>query len=102
MYNIEAVFNELKEKWNNETFLCSNSETIYGNIHYKQIILLGDDVIPLILKDWETSDNHWFNALEKITNQNPINPKNRGIIKLMKKDWIDFLNNQPNLIYKKK
>lgn len=88
---LKLHFEQLKKNWNRETFLSSSSDDIYNNSNYQKIISLGKQVIPLILKDWETTDNHWFHALNMITGENPIKIEHRGQIKLMKKDWIEFL-----------
>lgn len=85
-------FNLLKENWLKETMLSSDPNEIYQNSNYQKIIALGDKAVPLIFEDWKNSNNHWFHALNTITGKNPVRPENRGRVKLMKKDWIDFLN----------
>lgn len=87
----KSYFEQLKINWLNETMFLSNSNEIYQNSNYQKIIGLGKKVIPLILEDWATTNNHWFHALSVITGVNPVKPEHRGRIKLMKKDWIDFI-----------
>lgn len=87
----EITYNDflsLTEKWNEETRIISNPSVIYANQNYLDIISIGTKAIPWILKDWETSDRHWFDALYKITGENPIQSINSGNIIKMKEDWI--------------
>ncbi len=88
---LKLHFDQLKKKWLDETMFYSNPNKIYQNPNYLKIISLGKGAIPLILEDWKTSNNHWFHALNVITGENPVKPENRGRIKLMKKDWIEFI-----------
>ncbi len=87
----KRYFEQLKQNWLKETMLSSNPNEICQNSNYQEIIALGKEAIPLILEDWETTNNHWFHALNVITGENPVKPEHRGRIKLMKKDWIDFI-----------
>ncbi len=38
----------------------------------------------------QQTSNHWFNALHKITNADPIPKEHEGKIQLMIKDWIEW------------
>ena len=87
----KSYFEQLKINWLNETMLSSNPNEICQNSNYQKIIALGKEPIPLILEDWKTTNNHWFHALYAIIGENPIKSEHRGRIKLMKKDWIDFI-----------
>jgi hypothetical protein len=39
---------------------------------YREIIGLGREVVPLLLRDLEKSRAHWFGALHEITGASPI------------------------------
>jgi hypothetical protein len=88
MYN---EFLKLSKQWKEETKILSDSNKIYTNQNYIDIINIGPKAIPFILKDWENSNAHWFHALYKITGENPIHPDNNGNIIKMKEDWINYL-----------
>jgi|ERR1035441_2439584 hypothetical protein len=87
---IKQKFETYKSKWKEETFLSSSISDIVNNESYQSIIALGFIVVPFIINDLKENDEHWFYALEKITEQNPIKKEHRGIIKLMKNDWIEW------------
>ena len=76
--------------WKTETMFSSNSSEITNNSAYRSIIGLGKDIIPFIIEDFKQSENHWFNALELLTGENPIKSEHRGIINLMKSDWLNW------------
>lgn len=76
--------------WKTETMFSSNSSEITNNSDYRSIIGLGKDIIPFIIEDLKQSENHWFNALELLTGENPIKSEHRGIINLMKSDWLNW------------
>jgi hypothetical protein len=76
--------------WKTETMFSSNSSEITNNSAYRSIIGLGKEIIPFIIQDLKQSENHWFYALELLTGENPIKEKHRGIIHLMKSDWLNW------------
>lgn len=76
--------------WKTETMFSSNSSEITNNSAYRSIIGLGKDIIPFIIEDLKQSENHWFSALELLTGENPIKSEHRGIINLMKSDWLNW------------
>ena len=83
-------FLKLKNKWKSETMFYSSSTTIFNNSSYKEIINFGEKSVPWIIRELKRTDDHWFYALKTITGINPVNPENYGIISQMKKDWIDW------------
>ncbi|MFZ4378068.1 MAG: hypothetical protein ACOYN9_17060 [Saprospiraceae bacterium] len=76
--------------WKTETMFSSNISEITNNSAYRSIIGLGKDIIPFIIEDLKQSENHWFYALELLTGENPIKSEHRGIINLMKSDWLNW------------
>jgi hypothetical protein len=55
---------------------------------YQKIISMGYAVVPLILKELEREPDHWFVALNKITNENPVYNGARGKLDEMAAAWI--------------
>ena len=90
---IKSAFQELRDKWRDETSIHSSVSLIYGNTHYKQIINLGPEIIPLIFEDM-TSDKpsgFWFGALEALTGYKMEYPDDEiGKIALMNQRWINW------------
>ena len=88
---------ELKERfdfynsiWKSETSFSSSIAEITNNSAYRSIIGLGQEVVPFIIDDLKATDNHWFYALEVLTGQNPIKENHKGIVPLMKDDWMEW------------
>src|SRR5690348_930656 len=73
IHELEKQFNELAIKWKEETGLFS---TVYQKIvHdlYFEIVALGKDIVPFILKDLENNGpSHWHTALKALTRENPV------------------------------
>lgn len=83
-------FRKLAKQWFDEAgYLSSTTEAV---IHpaYQQIIGMGEDAIPLLLKELQKPSGRWFWALKAITGENPVPAKHRGKTKLMTQDWIDW------------
>lgn len=57
---------------------------------YQRIIGMGDKAIPLLMRELKREPNHWFWALRAITGANPVKPENRGRVKRMAQDWLDW------------
>ena len=55
-----------------------------------RIIGMGMPVVPLILEDLRRRPNHWFWALEAITEQNPVPPEELGKVQQMADAWIEW------------
>jgi hypothetical protein len=93
--NIQTIFEAYYTKWEEETKYLSSSK-MFDNINYQKIISLGIDVVPVIINKLKETPHHLFVALQKITGINPIKPENRGKIKEMTNDWIDWWKQNEN------
>ena len=87
---LQLEFTSLKDKWINETLIVSDPTELYSNENYQKIISLGDDIIPLLIKDMYNFKGDWSYALKKITGDNPVKKESKGKIDEIKKDWIDW------------
>ncbi len=83
-------FDDYKSTWEEETIFSSSISEITNNTAYRTIIGLGQKVLPFIIDDLKKNDNHWFYALEALTGQNPIKENHKGIIPLMRDDWLKW------------
>lgn len=88
--SINRKFTELKSIWENETMWFSDVSEITNNSAYREIIDLGEDVLPFIFEDLDTNNNHWFYALNSITGSDPISTNHKGIFPQMKNDWLNW------------
>jgi hypothetical protein len=57
---------------------------------YQEIIRLGPDVVPLLLRDLADNHTHWFAALEAITAARPVPPSLAGNIPQMVAVWLSW------------
>ena len=67
-----AAFNELVKQWQRETALSSVMAVKVNHPAYRQIIEMGEGILPLIFKEMEANGGHWAFALEAITGTNPV------------------------------
>jgi len=93
--NIEEIFNELYIKWREET----RFDSFIGNPDhncYDEIVKLGRDVIPYIIDKLREEPSLIFMPLVRITGKNPVKEENKGIIKKMTEDWIQWWEKEGN------
>ena len=83
-------FEKLADQWEKETALLSNSSKAVEHPAYQEIISMGQAAVPLILKRMQSQGGHWFQALHKITGEDPVDPKDRGYVSAMQKSWLDW------------
>ena len=57
---------------------------------YQQIIGMGSDVIPLLLRELENNSGRWFWALKSISREEPVTPEQRGKTKEMIAAWLNW------------
>jgi len=87
---IEERFLRLAAIWHRDTdYLSSMSEASSHSV-YQEIIRLGPEVIPLLLRDLEDNHTHWFAALQSITGAQPIPRKVAGNIPKMVESWLHW------------
>ncbi len=86
----EKQFNEYAKKWKTET--GGHSVTVHKvyNINYLQIIGMGKNALPFILKDLQKGPEHWFTALQVITKDNPVPREDMGNFGKMAKAWVTW------------
>src|SRR6266849_701211 len=65
-HELEQEFTSLAQQWRRETRHVSSIHERSMNRAYQKIIALGQDVVPLILRDLEDTRDHWLWALDII------------------------------------
>jgi hypothetical protein len=88
--NIRDRFSQLATEWKQQSLLMSNPAQMAMLKSYQQIIGMGPAVVPLILEELQREPNHWFWALESITDENPVSPEAVGITRKMAEAWVDW------------
>jgi hypothetical protein len=88
--SLEARFRRLAAVW--QKAVAHQSSTTLRNNHpaYREIIALGRDVVPLMLRDLEENHTHWFCALREITGTDPIPESAAGNISQMVEAWLHW------------
>ena len=83
-------FDKLADQWEIETVLHSNSAMKVKHPAYREIISMGEPVVPLILERMREKGGHWFEALRAITGANPVKRDDRGNIAVMQASWLEW------------
>jgi hypothetical protein len=81
-------FRKLADDWLDATRFTSSFSEMSNHPAYREIIDLGDQVVPLLLRELQDRPNLWFTALTQITGANPVQDKERGQIEKMRKAWL--------------
>jgi hypothetical protein len=87
---IARDFDNLARRWERETRNLSAVGAITSHPAYQQIIAMGAPAVPLILKRMQGRPAFWFDALRRITGQNPIKPSMRGNVQRMTEAWLQW------------
>lgn len=87
-YSLEERFRQLANDWSENTRHVSSSKDLASYPSYREIIGLGWDVVPLLLKDLEENKRFWFPALYAITNVRPFDPSDAGNGRRMTEAWV--------------
>lgn len=77
----------LAKQWENEVEGYSSTAQISDHPAYREIISMGTQIVPLLLKELKNNPIFWLSALNEITGINPIQPEQRGKIKQMAEAW---------------
>lgn len=85
--SVPEQFAELSSKWKRETSHLSRTDQMVSHPAYRQIIELGDAVVPFILTELEANGGYWFDALSEITHYDPL-PPGRHTMKELAGAWI--------------
>ena len=80
---LEATFNVLADKWEKETAIYSFMAQMAQHFAYQQILDMGEEAIPLILRRIDQQGGLWYHALETIAGI----PSPAGISKLKTEGW---------------
>jgi len=78
--NIAARFNQLASEIEEDCMMVSSSTQISLHLSFQEIIGMGSEVIPLLVRRLDRTPNFWLKALEVITSHNPIPKKDRGYV----------------------
>lgn len=83
-------FAKLREEWKRSTPWGAGIRESCALPAYQKIVNMGHDVVPTLLRELKRQPDHWFIALKAITGQDPVQPENRGKVRLMAADWVKW------------
>lgn len=83
-----AQFEVYYKQWKAETAFESNGRKIIENAHYQKIIDMGEIAVPLILKKYVQTNDHWSYALRSITGISLNESTYHGNLEAIRMDWI--------------
>jgi hypothetical protein len=85
---LEQRFDELVAIWKRERGPHSSSARLAEHPAYQQIIRMGPEVVPLLLREVERDPDHWFRALHALTGVNPVPAQCQGRVREMAAAWL--------------
>lgn len=86
----ERVFNSLAEQWRAETGHVSSISRLVLHPAYLQIIGMGREVVPMILRRLRQHPEFWFPALSAITREEAIRQEDAGNLSQMSAAWLNW------------
>ncbi len=81
-------FRRWRTQWKEQSRYLSNTAQMAMLQPYQRIIGMGTAAVPLILEELRREPDHWFWALESITDENPVPPEDAGKVPAMTAAWI--------------
>ena len=91
---IEQKFIRLRDEWKSQRSPVSSPTKLLMHPAYQTIIGMGADVVPLLLRELETSIDNWFWALRAITEAEPVAEADRGDGAAMARVWLQWGRDQ--------
>jgi len=85
----QKLFDKLYKKWREETKFDSFIGDPYHK-SYEKIVKFGNRAIPYIITKLKEEPSLIFVALFRITGETPIKEENKGNVKKMTEDWIEW------------
>lgn len=86
--SIDQRFRRLEAKWMEETSHLSSYTAIVSHPAFREIVCMGDAVIPLMLRDLQERPRLWVWALREITGADPVPAADAGKIGKMTEAWL--------------
>jgi len=86
--SVAERFRELLRHWKADVGPLSSATEMAMHPAYQQIIGLGNEAVPLLLRELKKEPDHWFWALKAITGVDPVEPIQRGRVKEMAGAWL--------------
>lgn len=86
--SVEEQCRRLEAIWMAEIGHRSSYSAIVNHPAFREIIRLGEAVVPLMLRDLANGPRLWVWALPEITGDDPVSPSDAGKIARMSEAWL--------------
>ena len=87
---LEQRFRRLEAVWLKETAYQSSSTKIKNHPAFREVVSMGDAVVPLLLRELTTKPSLWVWALPEITGQDPVAAVDECNITKMTAAWLHW------------
>ncbi len=91
---LEESFRKLADDWLEKIAFEASLFDITKLASYRDIIALGEEAVPFLLRELESRPNFWFAALREITKANPVADKDKGHLGKMTQAWLRWAKEQ--------
>jgi hypothetical protein len=85
---VDDRFRVLAAEWRAAVEFLSSTTAVVDHPAYQAIIALGPPVVPLLLRELEREPVPWFEALQRITGDDPVSPSDWGRPRAMADAWM--------------
>ncbi len=87
---VEERFRRLEATWMEEVGHLSSFTAIVGHPAFREIVGMGEAVVPLMLRELDERPRLWVWALPEITGADPVLPEDGGKIAKMSEAWLHW------------
>ena len=86
----QQKFERLRNNWKRDTSIYSVDYLKVNHWAYKEILAMGEQIIPFMLDDLAHSRARWFTALQELTGSDPVSTEIHGDFQAMASAWVDW------------
>jgi hypothetical protein len=87
---LQQRFDRLVQSWVEDVRFTNSMNRVLSSEPLRQIISLGEPVIPLIFEDLAKSRRHWFYALHVLTGADPAPKSAAGNMEKLRASWLKW------------
>lgn len=87
---LTEVFRVLADQWRNATRFQSSMKQSTNHPAYRAIVQLGNDIVPILLRELQRQPEPWFVALRELTGADPVTPDQRGNVRAIASAWVNW------------
>ena len=88
--DLQQEFDRLAKEANDASWADSSMRRFLEHPSYLQILEMGAEAIPMILRRMEEGRGHWFHAMMVLTGATPVPDESRGRIQEMNRIWLEW------------